>query len=457
MNDDPELDSYSPDGDVVAEYESLAAGEFAEGPLGRLLFIVSTTDLAASHGDVYVGLGLAKYLRRLGWGIVLWPRERWDEQTPPGIDTAIVMIESYAPGLVHPDTRVIAWIRNWTDEWAALPYLDTFDQLWCSSTLAAERMRSVYDGPVELLPLATDSELFTQVEVPRTRDVVTTANYWGAERGVFAAIESLAAENQVTWFGRNVEARELLPGIEHARRVDYFSLSFVYSAWKFVIDDAIPPAREYGMQNSRLFDALGCGATVMTNNAAGLDELGLGETPSYGEPDQLAELVRSAKTDDEATAARASRLRDIVLARHTYAQRAEDAAEFLGRPRRAAAERTDLLAWSSHLRERVRQYEQSNHELLNRAHGAESSHADLVAERTALTAQRDDLQYWYDLAVLRISILETEAENRPARRVANNLKRLAPSRIAARLRRGDGTRGQDARGQGADEKASPSE
>ena len=428
MND-AAIESYLPDRDVVDEYETLAAGGFGDGPRGRLLFVVSTTDLQASHGDVYVGLGLAKYLRRLGWGIVLWPRERWTEQTPAGIDTAIIMIESYVPGLVHPDTRVIAWIRNWTDEWASMPYLDIFDQLWCSSTLAAERMRGVYDGPVELVPLATDAELFAPAGVERNREVVTTANYWGADRGLFSALERVAKEQPVTWFGRNLAALELPPGIETSQRADYFSLPFVYSSWKYVIDDAIPPAREYGMQNSRLFDALACGATVLTNNAAGLDDLGLQEVPVYADPDDLVAILREGQGSPEAAMERAARLSAIVIAEHTYSNRADAVDELLARAPRATSERTELLAWSTRLREQVREYEQRTHDLLTRATGAESSHAGLLAER-------DSLQYWYNLAVMRISILENEAENTVSRRVTNNLKRLTPGRIAARVRRG---------------------
>lgn len=420
MNDDIGLDDFVSSPVLVSEYEALAAGEFSDGPRGRLLFVISTTDLSASHGDVYVGLGLAKYLRRLGWGIVLWPRERWTEETPDGIDTAIVMIESYVPGLVHPSTRVIAWIRNWTDAWAELPYLDTFDQLWCSSQLSAERMGGVFGGPIHLVPLATDDELFTPVEVERRGDVVTTANYWGADRALVDALTEVAEERPVTWFGRNVPDLELPQGIEHLRRVDYFTLPFVYSAWSYVIDDAITPAKRYGMQNSRLFDALACGATVFTNNSSGLDDLGLNETPTYEDPADLVEALRDADADPDATAARTARLRDIVLSQHTYARRADTVTELLATPRRAAAERSELLAWSSRLREQVREYEKSNYELLARATGAESSHAGLLAER-------ESLRYWYDLAVLRISMLEAESERRLTRRIANRLRRLAPA------------------------------
>ena len=32
------------------------------------------------------------------------------------------MIESFVPGLLPPHVATVAWCRNWTSAWAALPY-----------------------------------------------------------------------------------------------------------------------------------------------------------------------------------------------------------------------------------------------------------------------------------------------------------------------------------------------
>ncbi|NYF08962.1 glycosyltransferase involved in cell wall biosynthesis [Leifsonia sp. AK011] len=429
MNEDPVLDEFAADPQVISEYEALAAGEYSEGSRGRLLFVVSTTDLSASHGDVYVGLGLAKYLRREGWGITLWPTERWSDVTPEGFDAAIVMIETYVPGLVHPDTAAIAWVRNWTDRWAELPYLEAFAQIWCSSELSATRMREAYPGPVEVLPLATDPELFSPVDVPRDRGVVTTANYWGSDRGLFASLALVAATEPVTWFGRNMPYLTLPEGIDHSRRVDYFALPAVYSAWNFVIDDAIPAARDYGAQNSRLFDALACGAAVITNNTRALDELDLDEVLCYDEPEELPEVLRTARADPEAHAALTARLRDVVLGQHTYAQRAAAASVFLERAVAASVNDRELLAWTSRVREQLRTMEIDYYEIRGRL-------AQIETDRDALRTATEELRYWYDLSQMRVAALESEAANHWTRRVgyyAGYVK--SPRRIVERLRR----------------------
>lgn len=399
------MGSFHQDPKLVAEYQSLAQGNFVDGPKGRLLFVVSTDDLTRSRGDLYVALGLAKYLHRLGWGVSLWPTERWSEETPEGYDTAIVMIETFVPGLVHPDTRVIAWVRNWTDRWAGLPYLDEFAQLWCSSDAAADRLRSVYDGPIEVVPLATDHELFAPVDVVREPAVVTTANFWGVNRGLIEALSILSSREKVTWFGANARFLEIPREIDHRHTIDYFSLPWVYSAWQFVVDDVIDAASIYGTLNSRLFDALACGAIVVTNTRNGLSSLGLDDVPTYDTPQSLADTVSSLRSDPEGTARLAASLRGTVLERHTYAHRAELVSGFLAQGSPRGEERAILLAWTALMREAYRT-EEFEHSRLRTAYH------DQYKE---LTTARD-----------RIAALEAETAA---------LRRTLPRRIWGRLRR----------------------
>jgi glycosyltransferase involved in cell wall biosynthesis len=407
--------SFTPDETVVSEYRALAAGEYSEGELGRLLIVTSTDDLTLSRGDLYVALGLAKYLRRLGWGITLWPTERYGEQTPEGYHAAIVMIETYIPGLIHPDTHAIAWVRNWTERWAALPYLDRFAQIWCSSNASAERMREAYDGPVEVLPLATDPELFHPVDVERAPSVVTTANFWGVDRGLISALSTLATNEKVTWFGKNARFLEgLPPGIDHRHTMDYFSLPWVYSAWQFVIDDVIDAAAIYGTQNSRLFDALSSGALVITNTANGLTELGLEELPTYDGPDSLADVMGRLRADAETTHDLTERLRAVVVERHTYAARAAFASDLLQRPLSATGERDALMAWVSRLREEYRRNEFDYNDL-------RVVHNDTHQEVVRLQRRAD--------------ALEVIVENQPIRRLRRYARFLLhPRDLVARLR-----------------------
>ena len=253
---------------------------------------------------------------------------RWDEQGPDGVDVAVVMIESHIPAFIPAEVRVVAWVRNWTDRWAELPYLDRFDAIWCSSSDSASRIAAATTRPVEVVPLAVDHHLFRSFGATRDPRPLVTANFWGADRGLFSEIVA-AEEIEFVWYGvRGVGLPELPERIEHRGRADFFDLADAYSRHRVVIDDVIEPAAAYGNQNSRLFEALACGALVVTNTRRGLDELGLGEVPVY-EPGRLIESLNAIAGDADASAGLVDRLGTVVLERHTWRHRSAQAGVLL--------------------------------------------------------------------------------------------------------------------------------
>lgn len=395
---------FAPNPDTTLEYTQLADNVYASGSLGTILLVVSTDRLDESKGDLYVALGLAKYLRRLGWGIMLWPASRWDEETPAGIDYAIVMIESFVPGLVDPDTRVIAWVRNWVDKWCELPYLDVFSEVWCSSELSAAKLRDCYDGPVEVVPLATDTEIFSPVVGERVSDVVTTTNFWGVGRDLVSVLSDHSTTESVTWFGKNARHLQIPSTIDHRHTIDYFSLPGVYSHWQFVVDDVIEAAAIYGNHNSRLFDALACEALVITNTAVGLAELGLGEVPVYSSEAPLPGIIGDLKADAASARTTAERLSAIVRSRHSWEVRAGVVSATLvaGLSRQSRkAPSPDLLRWATHTREALRRSDDQLSTLRQYHDGLLEQHAELTADRDRLRARAVELTEELNLPIQR--------------------------------------------------------
>ncbi|ROS76392.1 hypothetical protein EDF24_1981 [Curtobacterium sp. PhB130] len=377
----PGTEAVHPDDRGAGLYRALAAGDRRVGPRGTVAFAVSTADVDSGAGDVYVALGLGKYLERLGWGVQLWPMEQWDTPVPEDVTVLVSMVESFVPGLVPEHTALVAWVRNWTDTWADLPYLDEFDAVWASSTRAVERMAAKHRRRVSLMPIGVDLELFdgtqpqngTQHQPQDTHqgthpiDVVTTVNFWGAERLGTAAIDVLAESRDVVWYGANREHLVRSERIDHRGIASFFDLPAVYASSAFVVDDLIPPARKYATHNSRLFEGLASGALVVTNCADGLADLGLEDVPTYHDGPSLVDAV--GERDDELVA----RLRAVVVERHSYAARAavadaaltEIVAERAGRP---GAHRGAFLTWTTHLREQLRRTERERDTHLSGVH-----------------------------------------------------------------------------------------
>lgn len=395
-------------------YRGIAEGLHEQGARGKIAFVVSTADLGEGKGDLYVALVIAASLRDQGWGVTLWAAERWAEPMPSDIDTAIVMIESFVPGLVDRRTSLIAWVRNWASDWASLPYLHEYDAVWCSSQDSAEVIRVSFGGEVLVVPIATDPVIFAPHQgVEHQYGVVTTANFWGVERGIARVLAELAETLPVTWFGRNGEHIQGLGAIEHREPVPWESLNRVYSTWSVVVDDIIPAAAAYGNHNSRLFDALACGAMVITNERRGLSELGLSEVATYTDGIELREVVETLLGDPVSTAERADRLRAVVLERHTGDARVAELLDHLDVLRPTASAPTGprelLLQWATRERETRRN------------------------ERAELDRARSDLQLLMtDPDESRLAIAELERELGEARRLRDDLARQLDAVRASR-------------------------
>jgi hypothetical protein len=339
------------------EYAAIARGDHATGTRGTVRFAVSTDDPTEGKGDLFVALGLARALRREGWGVDVWPIRRWAEDVPDDTTVLVSMIESFVPGLVPATTATVAWVRNWTAQWASVPYLAEFDAVWASSSIARDELARAYDGPVEVVPIGVDLELFTvDPAEPRSDRTVTTVNFWGARRRVQDVLVEAAPPEPIVWFAANVEHVEPAPGVELRPAVPYYALPEVYRAAAFVIDDVIAPAAEFGTLNSRLYESLACGALPVTDCALGLDELGLADVPLFTDAASLERAIAMPMDERDALAAR---LRDVVVERHSYAARAAqvgpslDAARARGEARTGS--RAPLLRWAALQREELRE------------------------------------------------------------------------------------------------------
>jgi hypothetical protein len=313
---------------VREQYAAVARGERSEGARGRVAFCTSTDDLDAGRGDLYVALGLAVALADAGWGVRLWPMDRWADRGPEGVDVAVVLLDSHVPGLIPADVRVVAWVRNYAAVWSTRPYLDRFDAIWCSSSASAELIRQHTSRPVDVLPLAADADVFWPRGIVRDPTPVSTSSLWGARRAGVDELLSAAEQRPVVWYGVREQEVELPTGLDYRGRADFFDLGEVYAAHQYVVDDVLESHAAYGNLNSRLFEALAAGALVVTNSGEGLAELGLEAVPVHAKG-ELAATLDALDADPEAVATLAERLGEVVRARHTWSIRAKEASSLL--------------------------------------------------------------------------------------------------------------------------------
>jgi glycosyltransferase involved in cell wall biosynthesis len=302
------------------------SGQPGNGP--RVAMAVLTTDLYEGRGDVYVAAGIGRQLRATGAGVAYLPIDDW-EAMPDGTDAVVAMLPGFRPSLVPTAVRCVAWVRNEMEAWLAHPELALFDGLMVSSDQARAAISRVYDGPTTVLRIGVDPELFAPPGPGEDRHgVVGTVNFWGKERDLHRALQAGPTTVPLALFGRDTGLPPALAGYS-AGPVSFFALPGLYRQATVVLDDFNHTTVGWGNVNSRLYEALACGALVVTNTDRGLVEVGLGEVPTFGDGVDLNSLLEGLLADGAGTADLAARLSATVRTRHGYPSRAAELLRFL--------------------------------------------------------------------------------------------------------------------------------
>lgn len=261
----------------------LIAEEHAEGPAGRIVLCVDKVD------SVDADPGHEELRQVLGIARALVARG-WGVRIVPherwhrritDPDAVIVLSADFDPGVVASAVPLIAWVREEVPAWVGSARLGSYDAVLASSALGLAEVEEHFRGPTGLLPDGVDSRLFS---TPGDRTAVVA---------------------------------EMLS----------------------------PMAIRFGHVSGRVLEALAGGALPAVNSGLGLAAAGLGGLPVFRDPDELQTVVSWALDDPEAAASRAGRLRDVVLQRHTFDQRAEELLQFLPQARDNAARARVTLAF----------------------------------------------------------------------------------------------------------------
>ncbi|HTD58381.1 MAG TPA: glycosyltransferase, partial [Solirubrobacteraceae bacterium] len=115
----------------------------------------------------------------------------------------------------------------------------------------------------------------------------------------------------------------------------------VYSSAGIVLNDHWEDMREYGYISNRIYDALACGAFVISDEVPGLSERFGEAVACFRSPEELHELIDRFLGDPHERHRRGELGRQMVLAGHTFAHRVEEMLGFIeerislpGQPRR---------------------------------------------------------------------------------------------------------------------------
>lgn len=286
-----------------------------------------TIDIAApaglageQWGDRHFSAALARALERRGQQVAVDHREARNRATRTHDDVLLVLRgldEVFpAPGPVN-----LLWVISHPElvtAWEAARY----DSVFAASTSWAEQTGSRWGLPVTPLLQCTDPELFHPSA--GVADTGPELLFVGNARKVFRPIvrHALATGAELAVYGRGwapfIDAH-LVAGLH----VPNHELGALYGSAGLVLNDHWDDMRRMGFLSNRLFDAVACGARVVSDDAPGIADTFGSSVAVVRSAADLEQLVRAPyPTEFPDYDARVERARR-VHAEHSFDARAE--------------------------------------------------------------------------------------------------------------------------------------
>lgn len=281
-------------------------------------------DGAERWGDTHFARALADELERRGHAARIEVLAEWDAPDRPPADVTIHLrgLWPYAPRRGDDELSVLWNISH--PDLLTTAECDAFDLVLTPSARRAEQLSRATSTPVEVLEQATDPIVFfPEADPAHARELVFVGN----SRGIFRPLlrdllDGPEPIGDLAVWGQGWGS--LLPdGLVVGQHLRNDEVRRAYSSAAIVLNDHWDDMRERGIVSNRVYDALACGALVVSDHLPELPERFGDAVVTYRTPADLRAQIGALLADPAQRAERAARGRAAVLARHTFRHRVD--------------------------------------------------------------------------------------------------------------------------------------
>jgi GT2 family glycosyltransferase/spore maturation protein CgeB len=261
--------------------------EYEERPSFCLKIGAPTWEEAERWGDLHFAQALERQLRGRGHRCLIQVLEEWENNEGLTYDVALV-IRGLSRHFPKPGQFNVLWVISHPAE-VTSDECDGYDLVCVASERFAAVLAEKTDTPVVVLEQATDPTVFYPDPSPEyEHDLVYVANSRNVLRPIVRDL--LPTDHDLAVYGGNwdglIDTKYVV-----AEYIPNDELRKVYSSAKIVLCDHWDDMREHGFISNRIYDALACGATIVSDDVAGLSER-FGDTVlTYDRADGLVELL----------------------------------------------------------------------------------------------------------------------------------------------------------------------
>jgi GT2 family glycosyltransferase/spore maturation protein CgeB len=277
-------------------------------------------EVAPLWGDLHFARSLAAELRRRGHRSRIETLDEWEQEEGLLYDVVVHLkgLSQYHP---RPGQFNVLWSISHPDELTG-EECDGYDLICVASDSFVDVLRERTATPVTLLEQATDPWVMRpDPRAELAHELVYVANSRGVLRPI--ARDLLPTERDLAIWGSKWEGL-----IDTARviaeHVPNDELRHVYSSAGIVLNDHWDDMREHGYISNRIYDALACGAFVITDEVVGLEQRFGEAVACFSSREELHELIARFLADPHERRRRGELGRQLVLERHTFAHRVDE-------------------------------------------------------------------------------------------------------------------------------------
>lgn len=261
-------------------------------------------------GDTHFALDVSDGMRRQGWRTVIQTHRELERSGNRGRDL-VLYLRGLRPAPVVETTAALWVISHPADV--------TSDECRTPAVIFAAGERAAKEFGGTLLRQATDPRRFrpTPVDPGIASDLLFVGSGRGRTRA--SVRYALAAGHPVDVVGpgwRRVAGTTVI-----AKHVENSDLHRFYSSTRVLLNDHWPDMRRYGIISNRVFDAVACGAVVVSDDVDGLDEifdstvLTFDDERTFDTAMERASDARSVNLDTRSAG------RELVLQGHSFDHR----------------------------------------------------------------------------------------------------------------------------------------
>lgn len=295
-----------------------ALAKWASSTRYALRIGVPSWDVTERWGDYHFARALQRSLERAGHPTRLHFLPDWGAPVAAREDVTVHVFGLKEAPIRRGQVNILWQISH--PDLATPAMYDRYDHVFVASDAFATRMSTLTQTPVTALHQATDPERFRPDPTGPSHELLFVANSRNVHRRI---VDDLArTSHDLAVYGRGWSRELIDPRFVKGEGIPNTDVGRYYSSSAIVLNDHWDDMRERGFISNRLYDALACGAFVISDYIQGVAEEFEGAVVTYRHRDELESLIDRYLADPSDRRRLADLGRRVVVERHTFDLRA---------------------------------------------------------------------------------------------------------------------------------------